>query len=88
MFYVCGAYQAGGMDKMSSYTIAFPSATYAAKAARLLGAEGIRTEIIRTPRTLAKGCGYSVIAYAEADRTAKILEDSGMNYRAVSEGHR
>lgn len=45
----------------TSYTIiALTSITYAIKAKKMLNSYGHYCEIVRTPKSLAKGCGYSI----------------------------
>ncbi|MCM1523335.1 MAG: DUF3343 domain-containing protein [Ruminococcus sp.] len=70
---------------MKKYIIAFASVTYANKAKTFLGNAGIRSEIRRTPRNVAGGCGYSVTAGAPADKIIRILEDNRIPYRSISE---
>lgn len=70
---------------MKQHIIAFASVTYAEKARVLFNKNGIQAVTRRTPKTIASGCGYSVIASAPADRLVKILEDNRIPYRSISE---
>ncbi|MGN1089345.1 MAG: DUF3343 domain-containing protein [Huintestinicola sp.] len=73
---------------MKQNIIAFATVTYANKAKALFSKAGISAEIIRTPRTVAGGCGYSITASAPVDRMVRILEDNGIPYKSVSENWR
>ncbi|MDE5860542.1 MAG: DUF3343 domain-containing protein [Oscillospiraceae bacterium] len=70
---------------MKRYTIAFSSITVAMKAQSVFRSEGIPTEIIRTPRNLASGCGYSLVYDGDIDTAINILENKGIKYKAVME---
>ena len=67
------------------YTVAFGSVTIAMKAQTLLNHNGIRTSVVRTPKNLSSGCGYSLSGYGEVSMTASILERNGIKYKAVME---
>ena len=71
-------------DDMKKYTAAFPSVTLASKAKYILETQGYEAKLIRTPKTLASGCGYSVVTDAEPSVIAELLESYGMNYKAIS----
>lgn len=68
---------------MSRFVFAFPSVTIALRAKDLLRSEGYEAAVSRTPKTLASGCGYSVVTTAEADIASKIFEKNGIKVRAV-----
>ena len=68
---------------MERFIFAFPSVTIAIKAQSVLRQKGISAEVIRTPRSLAVGCGYSVSAAADPGIVADILEAAGITPRAV-----
>lgn len=68
---------------MERYIFAFPSVTIAIKAQSVLRRNGISADVIRTPRSLAVGCGYSVSAAADPGVIADILEAAGLTPRAV-----
>lgn len=70
---------------MKKYTIAFGSVTIAIKAQSVLNNYGIRTEVIRTPKNLSSGCGYSLTGYNDASTAIKTLEKAGIKYKAVME---
>ena len=70
---------------MKKYTIAFSSVTIAMKAQSAFRAEGYKTEIIRTPRNLASGCGYSLIFQGDIETATDILEKRGIKFRSIME---
>lgn len=73
----------GRREVMERYIFAFPSVTIAIKAQSILRRNGISADVIRTPRSLAVGCGYSVSAAGDPGVTADILEAAGLTPRAV-----
>jgi hypothetical protein len=70
---------------LKKYTIALSSITYAIKAQNLLKYEGIKTEVIRTPKNLAFGCGYSIVLYGDIDKALAILERNHINQKGIME---
>ena len=68
---------------MERYIFAFPSVTIAIKAQAVLRRKGIPAEVIRTPKSLAVGCGYSVSAAADPGVIAELLEAEGITPRAI-----
>ena len=68
---------------MERYIFAFPSVTIALKAQTVLRRKGISADVIRTPKSLVVGCGYSVSAAADPGVTAELLEAEGITPRAV-----
>lgn len=70
---------------MKRYTIAFSSVTLAMKAQSVFRSEGIRAEVIRTPKNLASGCGYSLVFDGDIDTAINIMENKGIKYKAISE---
>ncbi len=70
---------------MEKHIIAFASVTLANKAKSLFSKYGISAEIRRTPRNIAGGCGYSVVAAAPADRLSAILEKNDLAYKTIGE---
>lgn len=70
---------------MKKYTAAFPSVTLASKAKYVLETAGYEARLIRTPKTLGSGCGYSVVTNANAAAITSLLEQYGINYKAISE---
>lgn len=68
---------------MNRYTIAFNSITIAMKAQILLRTKGFLTEIIRTPKNLASGCGYSLVVSGNIEEAIDYLEKSGIKHKAV-----
>ena len=73
----------GRREAMEKYIFAFPSVTIAIKAQTVLRRKGIPAEVIRTPKSLAVGCGYSVSAAADPGIAAELLEAEGIVPRAV-----
>lgn len=73
----------GRREAMERYIFAFPSVTIAIKAQTELRRKGISAEVIRTPKSLAVGCGYSVSAAADPGVVAQLLEAAGLTPRAV-----
>lgn len=70
---------------MKKHIAAFSSVTYANKAKAAFNKYGISARIQRTPKNLAGGCGYSVIADTSAERLKRILEENGIQYKSISE---
>ena len=71
-------------DNMKRYTSASPSITLTSRPKYILEAQGYEAKLIRTPKTLASGCGYSVVTDAQPQVIAELLESYGMNYKAIS----
>lgn len=55
------------------------------KAQSVFRSEGIRAEVIRTPKNLASGCGYSLVFDGDIDAALNIMENKGIKYKAISE---
>ncbi len=72
------------MISVEKYTFAFPSVTHASKAKAELVRRGISAEVIRTPASLSRGCGYSVTAEGKLEKIKEIFESIGLHYRAVT----
>lgn len=70
---------------MKKYTIAFSSITVAMKARSVFRSYDVRTEIIRTPRNLSSGCGYSLVLDGDIEAAINILENKGIKYKAIME---
>lgn len=71
------------MDNSEKYIFAFPSVTIAIKAQSVLRKHNIAADVIRTPKSLAVGCGYSVSAKTDPGTAAELFEAEGINPRAV-----
>lgn len=71
----------------TSYTIiALSSITYAIKAKKLLNSYGYYCEILRTPKSLAKGCGYSIRVDKQMNIVLPLLASEQITVKAyVSE---
>lgn len=70
---------------MIQYIIAFSSITIANKAKGALAAEGISSDIMRTPKNLASGCGYSIITGGDIEDVMAALERRQIRYKSVME---
>ncbi len=70
---------------MNRYTIAFVSITTAMKAQNILRANDFYSEVARTPKNLASGCGYSVTVTGDLETALSVLEQHGLKYKAVME---
>ncbi|MCD7731506.1 MAG: DUF3343 domain-containing protein [Oscillospiraceae bacterium] len=68
---------------MEKYIFAFPSVTIAIKAKTILKSSGYRTDMIRTPKNLSSGCGYSVVAEGDLETISEILSEEEIIPRAV-----
>ena len=69
---------------MNRYIFSFPSVTIALKAQALLKGKGIKSDIIRTPKTLSVGCGYSVSAVGDVSEISELFEKNGISPKAVT----
>ena len=70
---------------MAKVTIALTSITYAMKAKNILSAMKIKCEIIKTPKNLGSGCGYSIRATGDRDEIIRILEQNGIRHKECSD---
>jgi hypothetical protein len=61
--------------------IALTSITYAIKAKNLLNSTGYYCEIQRTPKELAKGCGYSIIVKNDINLILSILASENIKVK-------
>lgn len=57
---------------------AVSSITYAVKAQELLRSSGFSAEVVKTPKELAKGCGYSVRVSGDAKRAEELIQEAGI----------
>ena len=71
---------------MQKGLIAMPSITYAMKAKRLLNDKGIYCEIVRTPKNLGTGCGYSLSVNKDPKEIVRILEQNGIPHKNILKG--
>lgn len=62
---------------------AMSSITYAAKAQSILRQNGYGCEVIRTPKDLSKGCGYSIKVIGSREGAASLLSQAGIVIKAV-----
>ncbi len=70
------------MKSRNYYIFALASVTYAIKAQSLLKSQGISCAVIRTPKELGKGCGYSIKFFSDAERAAKLLKENNIEIKA------
>ena len=70
---------------MSTYLIALTSITYAIKAQNMLKSYGYYCEVQRTPKNLAKGCGYSIRVKDNIDAILKILDKANISHTGYIE---
>ena len=70
---------------MGRYIFAFPSVTIAMKAQAILRSNGFGTEVIRTPKNLSAGCGYSVVVTGSVDLASSVLENNNIRPKAVGQ---
>lgn len=70
---------------MKKHIIAFASITYANKAKALLNKYRINAVLGRTPRSIAGGCGYSLVVQAPSEKIISILEENRIPYKTISE---
>lgn len=61
---------------------AMTSITYASKAQTLLRKNGFGCEIVRTPKDLAKGCGYSIRVTGNSYQAQELLGRYGITIKA------
>ena len=65
--------------------ITFRSVTHAQRGERILGGEGVRCAMQRTPRWMEEqGCGYCLrLRRQELDRARDLLERNGIRFRKI-----
>ena len=70
---------------MHFYYITFRSVTYAQRGERILQKQGIRCNLLRTPRWMEEqGCGYCLRLWTEAVTPAlRLLQKDQISYRKV-----
>ena len=61
------------------------SITYAYKAKTLFEQHGIRCDVIRTPKNLGSGCGYSVAVRTTSEKAAALLDKHNIPHRSSYE---
>ena len=71
---------------MPKSLIAMTSITYAMKAKRLLNDKGIYCEIVRTPKNLGMGCGYSLSVNKDPREIVRILDDMHIPHKNILKG--
>lgn len=70
------------MNKRSISIFSLSSITYAIKAQSVLKKEGISSEVIKTPKDMGKGCGYSIRLASDFHRAQEILTQAGIEIKA------
>ena len=70
---------------MDLYFITFRSVTLAQRGERVLGEEGLRCTLARTPRWMEeKGCGYCLrLRTDEIGRWVAVLRQKGVGFRRI-----
>ena len=68
---------------MKKTYIAMTSITYAYKAKTLFEREGIHCDVIRTPRNIGSGCGYSLETDSDPYTVTKMLIKNGIKFKEV-----
>ncbi|NLZ45774.1 MAG: DUF3343 domain-containing protein [Clostridiales bacterium] len=66
---------------MQKTIIALSSITYAIKAKNLLNSYGFNCEIVRTPKNLGSGCGYSIRTTNDPNDILAYLKSSGIKWK-------
>lgn len=66
---------------MNKSMIVMTSITYAMKAKTLLNSLGMYCEVVRTPKNLGTGCGYSIVVKNDPDEVISILNDRRIPHR-------
>lgn len=69
-------------SKHEKTVFAMSSVTYAVKAQSLLRANGFGCEVVRTPKDLAKGCGYSIMVIGSRENAEQLLQRAGIEIKA------
>lgn len=67
---------------MNRTLIAMTSITYAMKAKELCLKNGIRCEVVRTPKSFGSGCGYSISVRAPAEDVIALLDEHKIPHRS------
>ena len=67
---------------MKKTYIAMTSITYAYKAKTLFEREGIHCDVIRTPRNIGSGCGYSIAVRTEPSTALALLDKNSIPHRS------
>lgn len=70
------------MNGRNVYIFALASVTYAIKAQSVLRAQGISCAVIKTPKDMGRGCGYSIKVSGNGKRAAEILSDASIEIKA------
>ena len=70
---------------MTKTYIAMTSITYAYKAKTLFERNGIRCDVVRTPKNLGSGCGYSIAVRTDAERAAELLDKHKIPHKSSYE---
>lgn len=69
-------------DERERTLFAMTSITYASKAQSLLRKNGFGCEIVKTPKDLAKGCGYSIKVTGNGQQASALLGSYGIMIKA------
>ena len=66
---------------MQKTIISLSSITYAIKAKNLLNSYGLNCEIVRTPKNLGSGCGYSIKTNKKPTDILPYLDSAGIRWK-------
>ena len=70
---------------MKKTYIAMTSITYAYKAKTLFERNGIHCDVVRTPKNLGSGCGYSVAVRASSEQALALLDKHNIPHKSSYE---
>jgi len=70
---------------MKKTYIAMSSITFAMRAKDVLSRSGIRCEIVRTPKNLGTGCGYSIAVTGDVSRALRLLDNNSIPHKMTYE---
>ena len=67
---------------MNKCYVALTSITYAMKAKDMFERNGIRCDVVRTPKNIGSGCGYSVAVRTNAAKAEALLRDNRIPFKS------
>lgn len=78
---VSGIWQRRKSEAMKKTLITMTSITYAMKAGELCRKNGIRCDVVRTPKNIGSGCGYSLSVKGGAEKVLALLDKNSIPYK-------
>lgn len=66
---------------MKKTMIAMTSITYAMKAKELCTASGIRCDVVRTPKNIGSGCGYSLSVRGDIEKAVALFDKNRIPHK-------